>query len=32
MLINHDRSLVDESKPLAELAENEMFEKWIAKF
>lgn len=32
MLIDHDKSLVDESKPLAELAENDMFEKWIAKF
>ena len=32
MLIDHDKSLVDESKPLAKLAENDMFEKWIAKF
>ena len=32
MLIDYDKSLVDESKPLAKLAENDMFEKWIAKF
>ena len=32
MLIDYDKSIVDESQPLAELAENDMFEKWIAKF
>lgn len=32
MLISHDRDLIDESQPLAELAENDKFERWIAKF
>lgn len=32
MLIDHDKDLIDESRPLAELAENDKFERWIAKF
>lgn len=32
MLIDHDRSLIDKSRPLAELAENDKFERWITKF
>uniref|UniRef100_UPI0040273E91 dynamin family protein n=1 Tax=Prevotella sp. TaxID=59823 RepID=UPI0040273E91 len=32
MLIDHDKGLVDDSKPLAELANNDKFEQWIAKF
>ena len=32
MLINHDKGLIDDSKPLAELANNDKFEQWIAKF
>ncbi len=32
MLIDHDKSLIDDSKPLAELANNDKFEQWIAKF
>ena len=32
MLINTDRSIVDESQPLAELAKNDKFERWITKF
>lgn len=32
MLIDHDKSLVDESQPLAKLAENDNFKRWIAKF
>ena len=32
MLIDYDKSLIDDSKPLAELANNDKFEQWIAKF
>lgn len=32
MLIDHDKSLIDESKSLAELADNDKFEQWIAKY